>query len=193
MSMLEDFWLPRREGGRGTEIQTLPGGQNLGETGDIEYFQRKLYQSLNVPVSRLEQQAGLNFGRSAEINRDELKFTKFIAKLRRRFSVLFDDLLKTQLILKGVITEEDWQDIKPDIRYIFASDAYYTESKDQEILRSRIEVLNGVAGYVGQFFSKEYVQKNILMLSDEEVKQIDSEINNEAEAVEPQPEGDNNE
>jgi len=191
MSMLEDFWLPRREGGRGTEIQTLPGGQNLGETGDIEYFQRKLYQSLNVPVSRLEQQAGLNFGRSAEINRDELKFTKFVAKLRRRFSGLFDDLLRTQLVLKGIITDDDWQDIKQDLKYQFASDAYYTESKNQEILRSRIEVLNGVAGFVGQFFSREYVQKNILMLTDEEIQKIDSEINNEAQAVEPQPEGDN--
>ena len=189
MSMLEDFWMPRREGGRGTEIQTLPGGQNLGETGDVDYFQRKLYQSLNVPVSRLEQQAGLNFGRSAEINRDELKFTKFIAKLRRRFSHLFDDLLKTQLILKGVITEEDWGDIRENIKYKFASDAYYTESKEQEILRSRIEVLNGVAGYVGQFFSKEYVQKEILKMTDDDVKRIDGEINNEAQAVEPQPEG----
>jgi hypothetical protein len=187
MSMLEDFWMPRREGGRGTEIQTLPGGQNLGEISDVDYFQKKLYQSLNVPVSRLEQQGGLNFGRSAEINRDELKFTKFIAKMRRRFSHLFDDLLKTQLILKGVITEDDWMDIKEDIRYIFASDAYYTESKDQEILRSRVEVLNGVAPFVGQYFSKEYVQKQILRLTEDEIKQIDSEINNEAEAVEPQP------
>jgi ferredoxin len=189
MSMLEDYWMPRREGGRGTEIQTLPGGQNLGETGDVDYFQRKLYQALNVPVSRLEQQAGLNFGRSAEINRDELKFTKFIAKLRRRFSSLFDDLLKTQLILKGIITEDDWSDIRQDLKYHFASDAYYTESKEQEILRSRIEVLNGVAGYVGQFFSKEYVQKEILRMSDEDVARIDGEINSEAEAVEPQPEG----
>jgi len=188
MSMLEDFWLPRREGGRGTEIQTLPGGSNLGETGDIEYFQRKLYQSLNVPVSRLEQQAGLNFGRSAEINRDELKFVKFISKLRRRFSVLFDDLLKTQLVLKGVIKEDEWADIRETIIYKFASDAYYTESKDQEILRSRTEVLNGVAPFVGQFFSREYVQKKILMLSDEEITEINSQI-----ASEPKPEGDNNE
>jgi len=133
----------------------------------------------------------LNFGRSAEINRDELKFTKFVAKLRRRFSGLFDDLLRTQLVLKGIITDDDWQDIKQDLKYQFASDAYYTESKNQEILRSRIEVLNGVAGFVGQFFSREYVQKNILMLTDEEIQKIDSEINNEAQAVEPQPEGDN--
>ena len=197
MSMLEDFWMPRREGGRGTEIQTLPAGQNLGEVGDIDYFQRKLYQALNVPVSRLEQQAGLNFGRSAEINRDELKFTKFISKMRRRFSALFDDMLKTQLILKGVISEEDWADIKENIQYRFASDAYYTESKDQEILRSRIEVLNGVAPFVGQFFSKEFVQREVLRMTDEQIATSDKEINNEAEGATPQPiqpgEGETNE
>ena len=188
MSMLEDFWMPRREGGRGTEIQTLPGGQNLGETGDVEYFQRKLYQSLNVPMSRLEaQQSGINFGRSAEISRDELKFTKFIAKLRRRFSALFDDLLKTQLILKGVITEDDWPMIRDQIHYKFASDAYYTESKEQEILRSRIEVLNGMAQYVGQYFSKEYVQKEILKMSDDDVNLVAKQIEGEAQEVEPQP------
>ena len=187
MSMLEDFWMPRREGGRGTEIQTLPGGQNLGETGDVEYFQRKLYQSLNVPMSRLEaQQSGINFGRSAEISRDELKFTKFIAKLRRRFSALFDDLLKTQLILKGIITEDDWPSIRDQIQYRFASDAYYTESKEQEILRSRIEVLNGMAQYVGQYYSKEYVQKEILKMRDDEIDLIDKQIEGEAQEVEPQ-------
>jgi hypothetical protein len=188
MSMLEDFWMPRREGGRGTEIQTLPGGSNLGETGDVEYFQRKLYQALECSnVSFRVSSNWINFGRSAEISRDELKFTKFIAKLRRRFSALFDDLLKTQLILKGIITEDDWPSIRDKIQYKFASDAYYTESKEQEILRSRIEVLNGVAPFVGQYFSKEYVQKQILRLTEDEIKQIDSEINNEAEAVEPQP------
>ena len=191
MSMLEDFWLPRKEGGRGTEIQTLPGGQNLGEIEDVVYFQKKLYQSLNVPVSRLEQQAGLNFGRSAEITRDELKFTKFISKLRRRFSGVFDDLLKTQLILKGVINETEWPAIKEDIQYRFASDAYYTESKEQEVLRSRVEILNQVAPYVGQLFSKEYVQKNILRFSDKEIALIDQQIGSG------QPEdnvvGDNNE
>jgi hypothetical protein len=187
MSMLEDFWMPRREGGRGTEIQTLPGGQNLGETGDVEYFQRKLYQALNVPMSRLEaQQSGINFGRSAEISRDELKFTKFIAKLRRRFSSLFDDLLKTQLILKGIITEDDWPMIRDQIQYRFASDAYYTESKEQEILRSRIEVLNGMAQYVGQYYSKEYVQKEILKMRDDEIDLIDKQIEGEAQEVEPQ-------
>lgn len=175
MSMLEDFWLPRREGGRGTQIETLPGGQGLGEMGDIEYFQRKLYQALNVPMSRLEQQTGLNFGRAAEINRDEWKFTKFIAKLRRRFSLLFDDLLKTQLILKGIITETDWEKIRYNIKYVFATDAFYTESKEQQILQSRVEILQGVAPFIGTMYSKEYVQKNILKLSDDEMDEIKKE------------------
>ena len=172
MSMLEDFWLPRREGGRGTQIETLPGGQGLGEMGDIEYFQRKLYQALNVPMSRLEQQTGLNFGRAAEINRDEWKFTKFISKLRRRFTLLFDDLLKTQLILKGIITEADWEKMKYDIKYVFATDAFYTESKEQQILQSRVEILQGVAPFIGTMYSKEYVQENILKLSDDEIEAI---------------------
>ena len=172
MSMLEDFWLPRREGGRGTQIETLPGGQGLGEMGDIEYFQRKLYQALNVPMSRLEQQTGLNFGRAAEINRDEWKFTKFISKLRRRFTLLFDDLLKTQLILKGIITEADWEKMKYDIKYVFATDAFYTESKEQQILQSRVEILQGVAPFIGTMYSKEYVQDKILKLSDDEIEEI---------------------
>ena len=176
MSMLEDFWLPRREGGTGTQIDTLPAGQNLGQIEDVEYFQRKLYQALNIPVSRLEQQAGLNFGRAAEINRDEMKFTKFIIKLRRKFAVGLSDLLKTQLLLKGVITEEDWHDIKDDLEYEFATDAYYTESKEQEILRSRVEVLNGLAAYIGTFFSKRYIQKNVLMLTDEDIETIETEL-----------------
>ena len=176
MSMLEDFWLPRKEGGRGTEIQTLPGGSNLGEIEDVVYFQKKLYQALNVPISRLEQQTGLNFGRSAEITRDELKFTKFVSKLRNRFSGIFDDLLKTQLVLKGVINEDEWPDIKNDLQYMFAQDAYYTESKEQEILRSRLEILNGVVPFIGQLFSKEYVQKNIMRFSDEEISIIDGQI-----------------
>jgi hypothetical protein len=176
MSMLEDFWLPRREGSQGTSIETLPAGQNLGEIGDIEYFQKKLYQSLNVPMSRLEQAAGLNFGRSAEINRDELKFTKFVSKLRRKFSVLFDDLLRTQLVLKNILTEDDWNDIREKIIYVFAQDAYYTESKNQEILRSRIEVLQGASSYIGSLYSKAYVQKKILMLTDEEIEQIEMDL-----------------
>jgi hypothetical protein len=195
MSMLEDFWMPRREGGRGTEIQTLPGGSNLGETGDVDYFQRKLYQALNVPISRLEgAQQGLNFGRSAEISRDELKFTKFIAKLRRRFSAMFDDLVKTQLILKGIITEDDWPSIRDGLQYKYASDAYYTESKEQEILRSRVEVLNGLSNYVGEYFSKEYVQKEILKMRDDEIDAINKQIEGESLKVEPQQyEGGNDE
>lgn len=176
MSMLEDFWLPRREGSQGTQIDTLPAGQNLGQIEDIVYFQKKLYQSLNVPVSRLEQQAGLNFGRAAEINRDELKFTKFVSKLRRKFSAIFDDLLKTQLVLKNIITEEDWLNIREKIVYRYAQDAYYTESKNQEILRSRIEVLQGAAAFIGSLYSKEYVQKNILMLTDEEIEDINMQL-----------------
>ena len=176
MSMLEDFWLPRREGSAGTNIDTLPAGQNLGQIEDVEYFQRKLYQALNIPVSRLEQQAGLNFGRAAEINRDEMKFTKFIIKLRRKFSILFNDLLRSQLLLKNVITADDWDNIKDDIIYEFATDAYYTESKEQEILRSRVEVLNGLSAYIGTFFSKRWIQKNVLQLTDEEIETIDTEL-----------------
>jgi len=176
MSMLEDFWLPRREGSQGTQIDTLPAGQNLGQIEDIEYFQKKLYQSLNVPVSRLEQQAGLNFGRAAEINRDELKFTKFVSKLRKKFSIMFDDLLKTQLLLKNIMTEEDWKGIRDKIVYRYAQDAYYTESKNQEILRSRFEVLQGASSYIGSLFSKEYVQKEILMLTDEQLEEINMQL-----------------
>jgi DNA-dependent RNA polymerase auxiliary subunit epsilon len=175
MSLLEDFWLPRREGGKGTEIDTLPGGQNLGEIADIEYFQRKLYESLYVPVSRLQQQSGLNFGRAAEINRDELKFTKFINKLRRQFSRMFDDLLKTQLVLKGVTTEADWEEIQEDIKYQFAQDAYYSESKDQELLRARVELLAQLAEFDGKYVSKSYIQKHVLRLTDEEIEDMNSE------------------
>ena len=175
MSMLEDFWLPRREGGRGTQIDTLPGGQNLGEIADIEYFQRKLYESLYVPVSRLQQQSGLNFGRAAEINRDELKFTKFVNKLRRQFSKIFHDLLKTQLILKGIITEEDWENMHLDIKFDFAQDAYYSESKDQELVRSRVELLSQLAQFDGTYVSKTYIQRNILKFTDEEIEEMDLE------------------
>jgi hypothetical protein len=185
MSMLEDFWLPRREGGRGTQIETLPGGQSLGEIGDIDYFQKKLFQALNVPISRMQQQSGLNFGRAAEINRDEWKFTKFIAKLRRRFSLLFDDLLKTQLIIKGIITEADWNLIRNNIEYKYATDAYYTESKEQQIIQSRVEILNGVANYIGTLYSKAYIQKHILKLTDDDIAQI--ELDNSADPVQLEP------
>jgi hypothetical protein len=169
MSMLEDFWLARREGGKGTEIDTLPGGENLGQIDDVLYFQKKLYQALNVPMSRLEQQGGLNFGRAAEITRDELKFVKFIDKLQKRFSLLFQDLLRTQLLLKGILTEDDWEKIKDDIRYKFAQDAYYAEAKEQEILKARYDLLAVVVPFQGVYVSKEYIQKEILRLTDEEI------------------------
>jgi len=182
MSLLEDFWLPRREGGKGTEIDTLPGGQNLGEIADIEYFQKKLYQSLNVPMTRLQSEGGMNFGRASEITRDELKFTKFIGKLRRRFSALFSDLLKTQLILKGVLTEQDWNEMYTDIQYIYAQDAYYTESKEQELLRARIEILGQLAPFDGQYVSKTYIQHHVLRLTDEEMDEMNKEIEEQKSA-----------
>jgi len=171
MSMLEDFWLARREGGKGTQIETLPAGQNLGQIEDVIYFQKKLYQSLNVPISRLEQQGGLNFGRAAEITRDELNFVKFIDKLQKRFSLLFQDLLKTQLLLKNVMTEEDWEKIEDDIKYKFAQDAYYAEAKKQEILTSRMNLLQATSQYQGLYFSKKYVQKNVLCMTEEEISE----------------------
>jgi hypothetical protein len=186
MTMLEDFWLPRREGGRGTEITTLPGGENLGQIADIEFFQNKVYQSLNVPSSRFQQQAsGFNFGRAAEISREEMKFAKFISRLRRKFNALFDDLLFTQLILKGVITVDDWADIKEKLNYEYAQDQYYQEIKDLENLRNRIDVVNQMTPYVGTYFSKHYVRKKVLMLSDNDIEQIENE--NEDDPLEIQP------
>ena len=149
MSMLEDFWLPRREGAKGTEVSTLSGGQNLGEISDVEYFQKKLYQSLNVPMSRLDSDNGFNMGRAAEITRDELKFTKFVARLRKRFTLFFSDILKTQLVLKGVITIEDWSRIKEHIQYTFLKDGYFAELKNAEILRERLSLAQEVSPYVG--------------------------------------------
>lgn len=179
MSMLEDFWLPRREGGKGTEITTLQGGENLGQIDDIIYFQKKMYQSLNVPVSRLEQQSGLNFGRAAEVTRDELKFAKFISRLRNKFADLFRDLLKTQLILKGIIVEADWDDIKEHLRFNFAQDQYFEEIKDGENLRNRMDLLQTVQPYVGLYYSQAFVKRNILRLTDDEIETIDKEIKEE--------------
>mgnify|MGYP003331573968 CR=1 FL=1 len=177
MSMLEDFWLPRREGGKGTQIETLPGGQNLGEITDVEYFQRKLYQALNVPLSRFQNETnGFNFGRVAEINRDEIKFAKFVSKLRRRFGLLFDDILKTHLILKNVITENDWTTLKEQIRYDFKTDLFYAETKDQELLKSRVDLLSQVAEYVGVFYSKKYVMKEILKLTEDQIKEMEKQM-----------------
>ena len=179
MSMLEDFWLPSREGGRGTDISTLPGGQNLGEITDIEYFRAKLYRSLNVPSSRLEASTGFNLGRSTEITRDELKFTKFVQKLRKKFIELFNDILKTQLVLKGIIAEEEWPMIRDNIFYDFLQDGHFAELKQAEMLKDRIQLANDVRDYVGKYFSVEYVRKNILKQSDQDIEKIDSQIKKE--------------
>ena len=179
MSMLEDFWLPRREGGRGTEITTLPGGSNLGEIDDILYFQRKLYRSLNVPISRMEAEQNFSLGRSTEITRDELKFTKFVQRLRKKFTVLLHDILKTQLVLTGVIAEEEWDSMKEHITYDFLQDGHFAELRDAEILRERIDMLGTLEPYVGNFFSKRWVQKNVLRQTDEEIETMSKEIEDE--------------
>ena len=179
MSMLEDFWLPSREGGRGTDISTLPGGQNLGEITDIEYFRSKLYRSLNVPSSRLEASSGFNLGRSTEITRDELKFTKFVQRLRKKFIELFNDILRTQLVLKQIISEEEWPMIRDNIFYDFLQDGHFAELKTAEMLKDRIQLANDVRDYVGKYFSVEYVRKNILKQSDADIEKIDKQIKTE--------------
>jgi len=179
MSMLEDFWLPRREGGRGTEISTLPGGENLGQIDDIIYFQKRLYRSLNVPINRLEQEAQFSLGRSTEINRDEIKFQKFIDRLRKRFSMLFTEILKKQLIMKGIITEEDWNDWQQDIVVDYVRDNHFSELKDAELLQNRIQTLDQMQQYVGEFFSKEYVMKNVLQLDDNDIEEMKKQIDQE--------------
>ena len=181
MSMLEDFWLPRREGGRGTEITTMPGGSNLGEIDDITYFQRKLYRSLNVPISRLESESGFSLGRSTEITRDELKFTKFVQRIRKKFSPLFTDVLKTQLLLKGVIAPEDWPVIQEHIQYDFLADGHFAELKDAELLENRLNALQNVEAYVGTFFSKEYVLKKVLRMNDTEIQEMRDQIKKESQ------------
>ena len=180
MSMLEDFWLPRREGGRGTEITTLQGGQNLGEIEDIKYFQNKLYRSLNVPISRMEAESGFSLGRSTEITRDELKFTKFVQRLRKRFTPLFTDMLKAQLILKGIITIEDWDKMKEHIQYDFLQDGHFAELKKAELMQDRLNALQSIETYIGTFYSKEWVQKNVLNMTDSEIDAMQDQINKEA-------------
>ena len=181
MSMLEDFWLPRREGGRGTEITTLPGGANLGEIEDIVYFQRKLYRSLNVPVSRLESESGFNLGRATEITRDELKFTKFVQRIRKKFVPVFTDILKTQLLLKGVIAIDDWPEIQEHIQYDFLQDGHFTELKEAELLKERLDMLDQMQSYMGTFFSKDYVWKKVLRFNDQEVDKMQAQIRKETE------------
>ena len=179
MAMLEDFWLPRREGGRGTEITTLPGGQNLGEITDIEYFKKKLYRSLNVPPSRMDGEGGFNLGRSSEILRDELKFTKFVGRLRKRFSNMFNDMLRTQLILKNIITPEDWEIMSEHIQYDYLYDNHFTELKDSELLNERLGMVQLAEPYVGRYFSQDYVRRKILRQTDEEILEQDKLIEKE--------------
>jgi len=192
MSMLEDFWLPRREGGRGTEINTLPSGQNLGEIEDIEYFRKKLYQALNVPISRIEgtEQTAFNLGRTSEINRDEIKFSKFIQRIRNRFSNLFTELLRVQLILRGIIKEEDWEEIKDGIDYVWTRDSHYVELKENEIYRERFEIMQSMEEYIGKYVSNEWVRKNILRQTDADIREIDKQLENEKESGEEFPGGD---
>ncbi len=187
MSMLEDFFLPRREGGRGTEITTLPGGENLGQIDDIVYFQKKLYKSLNVPMNRLEQEAQFSLGRSSEITRDEVKFKKFIDRLRKRFSDLFMQLLKTQLLLKGIITEGDWNEWKESIAFNYIEDNYFSELKQSEMLRERFEMLGNLDEYVGKYISNEWIRKNILRQTDDEIEEIQKQIDQETKDGENNP------
>lgn len=179
MSMMEDFWLPRREGGRGTEITTLPGGQNLGELADIEYFQKKLYRALGVPESRIASDGGFNLGRSSEILRDELKFSKFVGRLRKRFANMFNDMLRTQLILKNVITPEDWEKMEDHIQYDFVYDNQFAELKESELMNERLGLAATVEPYIGKYYSVEYVRKKVLRQTDSEIIDIDNQIQEE--------------
>jgi hypothetical protein len=181
MSMLEDFWLPRREGGRGTEITTLPGGENLSQIDDILFFQKKLFNALNVPVTRMDPQNGFNLGKASEISRDEVKFQKFIDKLRKKFSALFTELLRVQLVLKGVITEEDWPELKETLRFDFRKDNYFTELKESELMNERIQLLNNITPYVGKYFSENWVRRHVLRMTDEDIEQLEQEMQEDSE------------
>ena len=188
MSMMEDFWLPRREGGRGTEITTLPGGQNLGELSDIEYFQKKLYRALGVPESRIANDGGFNLGRSSEILRDELKFAKFVGRLRKRFANMFSDMLRTQLILKNIIAPEDWDQINDHIQYDFVYDNQFSELKESELLNERLGTLATIEPYIGRFYSQDWVRRKVLRQSDTEMEELDNQIEKEiADGTIPDP------
>ena len=182
LSMMEDFWMPRREGGKGTEITTLPGGQNLGDIQDIEYFQKKLYQALNVPMSRMMQSQGFSLGRSQEITRDEIKFSKFISRLRKRFSLLFSDTLRVQLIAKGIINGDDWEEMTHFITYDFQEDNHFNELKDAELLTNRIAILQQLDPYIGKYYSSMWVRKNVLMQTDADIEQMDGEMEEDNDA-----------
>jgi len=191
MSMLEDFWLPRREGGKGTEITTLPAGQNLGQMEDVQYFQKKLLQSLNVPYSRLEPQGGgmVGIGRSTEVTRDELKFNKFVVKLRNKFSQIFDHALKIQLSLKGICSQEEWETFREDVFYDYRKDNNFTELRDAELLSQRLQTLGQIDPYVGRYYSQEWVKKNVLHLTDDEVEEMQKQIDSEPEKQQLGPDG----
>jgi hypothetical protein len=176
LSMMEDFWMPRREGGKGTEISTLPGGQNLGAIEDIEYFQNKLYHSLNVPVSRMQQSEGFSIGRSNEITRDEVKFNKFIVRLRKKFAVLFLESLKVQLVAKNIINIRDWEDLRHGIRFDFLEDNHYAELKDAELLTQRVTLLQQIEPFIGRFYSDEWIKRNLLRMTDDEIELMDKQI-----------------
>ena len=182
MSMMEDFWLPRREGGKGTEITTLPGGQNLGELEDVKYFERKLYKALSVPVSRLEPNQGFALGRVSEVTRDELKFAKFIDRLRNKFSDMFNQALRAQCVLKGICTAEEWEDFKEHIHYDFIRDNNFAEMKDAELMKERLELLGQVDPYTGAYYSKGWIQRNVLRLSDVQIEDMQKEIEQEKES-----------
>ena len=190
MSMMEDFWLPRREGGRGTEITTLPGGQNLGELSDVDYFQKKLYRALGVPESRIAAEGGFNLGRSSEILRDELKFAKFVGRLRKRFSAMFNDMLKTQLILKNSVTPDDWKVMEDHIQYDFLYDNQFAELKESELMEGRLGMLATIEPYIGKYYSTEFVRKRVLRQTDQEIEEIDTQIEDEIQkGIIPDPSG----
>jgi hypothetical protein len=178
--MMEDFWLPRREGGKGTEITTLPGGQNLGELEDVKYFEKKLYKALNVPVSRLNpESSGFSLGRTNEITRDELKFAKFVDRMRNKFADLFDQAMRVQCVLKGICTNEEWLEMKEHVYYDFIKDNNFTELKDAELMKERLSLLSNVDPYTGRYFSQAWIQRNVLRLTDEEIREMQEEIDEE--------------
>jgi hypothetical protein len=179
LSMLEDFWMPRREGGKGTEVSTLQGGQNLGEMEDVKYFQKKLFQSLNVPTSRLEENTGFNIGRASEISRDEVKFFKFVERLRMKFSEIFLNLLRVQLVLKGVIREDEWKDIEPKIAFKFNMDSHFSELKESEVLKDRLQSARDAEDFVGKYYSRDFVRRHILKQTAEDIEEIDNAIKSE--------------
>ena len=183
MSMLEDFWLPRREGGRGTEITTLPGGENLGQIDDILFFQKKLYKTLNVPITRLDSEDSFNLGRASEISRDEVKFQKFIDRIRKKFSTILIEALRIQLILKGIISQSEWEEVAEDISINFLEDNYFAELKENEILKERIDMLDSLSDHIGKFYSTKWIRNNILRQTDEDIDRINKEISSEGDDV----------